>query len=279
MSLADKINTKKKYRKKVSFITLIDTYLKHRKKFNPFKAEIKRNDIIGFHPSGLYNACPRQIAFQFIEEKDLYKKTITTEFSHYETNPDMEMTWDFGHLIHFLIQYGYLLDYDKAAKVEQPITSLYNKYLISGTADVIVNLQDNKKYLGDIKTIRSEQFYRLESKYDVSEAYRTQLSLYMFGLKIPRGFICFINKNDSRKKEFFYTIEKDLLKKALQTTLHAKKFLKGGDTPILDECKKKKGKYKYCAYSSLCFQCKSGNDILRYVKMKNNFDIIKLKRA
>lgn len=273
---------KKKAGVYVSFKALIDAYLNRRGNgFAPFRAELQRNDIVGFHPSGLHNACPRQIAFQYINEKGAFntKKVDVEDFDTDHLSPRIRRLFDFGHLIHMLYQYGYLPDYDKdIAEAEVSIKKLYEEYLIGGTTDLIVILQDGKKYVGDIKTARSESFNKTKTADDVDTGYIVQLNIYMFGLGIPRGFVYIVNKNDSDDKEFFYEMDKEILKPILNTCKKAKSFLSGESTPeILRECTNKTGKYKSCQFSGICFRCKTHNDILGFTNRKSNKDLIKLE--
>jgi predicted regulator of amino acid metabolism with ACT domain len=169
-------------------------------------------------------------------------------------------------MIHFLIQYSYLSDYGIKFESEVAIKGLYNKYLISGTGDIVVELQNSKKYLIDIKSMRSNLFNKLHTLDDVSSLYIGQTALYTLGLGLENGGILFWNKDTGELKEFFFSRNheraKPILKKALSNALVAKNYLFGKkNIPILDECKQHKGKFKSCPYSSVCFSCRNIDSI------------------
>jgi len=276
LSLADLIKEQKKEQKvkkktvkksngiKPSFCGIIDAYLSNRNKFKPFKAVIKRNSVLGFHPSSMYNTCARKIAFQYLFEKRLLTNEILQEeVEIISNNSRLERIFDTGHIIHMLVQYGYLPGYKDMIKpskfyfeVEKSVTSLFEKYFISGTADVVIRLQDNKKYVLDIKTARSSVFYSIKSIKDIQKSYLVQLNLYMLGLNIGRGLFYFWNKDTGEHKEIFVKLDRELIKGALNNAINGKAFLDGKKVPyILRECINTKGKYLTCGFSSLCFKC------------------------
>lgn len=278
-----------------SLKNILEAYLISRKAFYPFKAEIKRNTIVGFHPSGLYDACPRQIAFNFLFElgvdnseynyvkSPLKRRTLDNyvpDLLQTNNNAQLQLTFDIGHLLHFLIQYGYLKDYygDTANyKVEVPIKSLFKDYLISGTADIEIKLQDGKLYVVDIKTMRSEQFNKVKTIQDISMRYIVQLMLYLYGLKIKRGIFLLVNKNDSHVKELHLDFKGYVIVPVLKTAKTAKSFLSGNAVPpILPECKKQQTRFKQCVYSSMCFSCTKANDLLKLTKHDNYNSLFKV---
>ena len=272
MSLADALNEYKNDSEQhnVSIIAIIDSYLRTRKDFYPFKAEISRNKLVGFHPSELYGACPRYLAFRFLHEKGFYNSNANAnELDDIKNNNViLQRIWDTGHMLHFLIQYSYLPDYGIKFKAEVPVTSLYKKYLIAGTGDIVVEMQNGKEYLIDIKSMKGLLFNKLKTLDDVSSLYIGQTALYALGLKVKNSGILFWNKDTSELKEFFFSSEheraKPILKKALQNATIGKNFLFGKKSvPILDECKNLEGKFKSCSYSSVCFSCKKIKDIDR----------------
>lgn len=274
----------------VSVVSIIQAYLQSRKIFRPFHARIERNDIVGFHPSGLYDACPRYLAFYFIWEKQLnekkevekylYKKNIVEfELAHvaHKTYPaKLQAIWDFGHLIHMWLQYSVFPDIGIEHKSEVAIDKLYDKWLIGGTSDILAVLQDALWYVIDIKTARSQDFYSYNDKWDIPIVYLKQLRLYMKGSGVDRACLLLICKNDSEMKEFFYTADEIEIHEELKSATKGKNFLLGKeDIPILDECTQRKGKYKKCDFSSVCFQCKKSKDLLEITTVKKHEDFIK----
>lgn len=268
-----------------SFKSIVDMYLEHRTKFNDYKGRISRNEKIGFHPSGMLNACPRQIAFQFILEKGFFKKSLFTEgdLAGQSHNSRLAFIFDLGHAVHFLIQYGYLPDiarkYNIKYDVEVPSTRLYDKYLIGGTSDIKILLQDNNWWVVDIKTMASKSFYALKTKQDFIEKYPlyvSQLMLYLKGQGLKHGLFYLVCKDNSDTKEFLFEYDEKLIKKELTTALTAKAFLQGKSySKILPECKNKTGKYKDCAFSSLCFQVKNKESLITFTTKKKNSELIK----
>ena len=286
--LSDMIKNKETLKKNVknlggnpSLINIINAYLSNRPNnyFHPFKAEISRNDLIGFHPSGLHNACPRQLAFGLIKEKNLFRKEVVVEDFSADNNlpPNVKRTFDLGHLIHMLLQYSYLPDYNKKmVKTEVAIETLYDKYLIGGTADLLVNMQDAKWWMWDIKSIRTELFRKLNNFSDVGGNYVVQFNIYLFGLKIPRGGVLYFDKNDGNMKEFLFKYDPEVIKEPIIAAKTAKAFLEGKIVPpVLHECTQKKGKYKNCAFASICFRCKSNKDLLGFTTATNNKLLVK----
>ena len=268
----------KKKHNQDSLKNIIEAYLSTNPKLPDFQFTVSRNKLIGFHPSGLHYACPRAIAFGLIFEKGAFKESILEdEIGNPESwiTPKLRRTFDTGHMIHALIQYAYLQEFDDC-EVEVPITLLHEKYLIGGTADIIMKMQSGKKMIWDIKTVKSSVFQGLDENNlkTVSEGYITQADLYMFGAKIfDYGFL-FWNKDDGELKEITFKFDKERVKPALVSAIKGRKFLLGEKIPILDECKKSTGRYKNCHYSSICFRCKDKN-VLDYTICNTNEEIIK----
>lgn len=258
----------------VSFIKLIDSYLKHRKKFNNFSMTIERNKLIGFHPSSIGYDCPRKMGFNLLYELGFMKKSVLEEcnLSIVQNNADSQFTFDAGHIFHGLIQYSYLPDIENLDySVENPVKDLYNKYWIAGTDDVEVVLQDNKKWIVDIKTSNFLSYNKIKSASDIDPGYLIQLNLYMYGRKIPRAILLYVNKNTNRPKmkEYFYSFDKDLISVFLKKAFYVKKWLLNlKEIDILPECKKLTGLYKTCPFSSVCFRIRESSKIYKLTKFK-----------
>lgn len=265
---------------KSSFKNIIDSYLSGRESFSSYHARIERGKLIGFHPSGLHNACPRKIAYLFLYERGQLKEDIIEDDLEFENNPpQLERTFDTGHAIHMLIQYGYLPDYAKKAKidfaVEVPATKLYAKYLISGTADVVIKLQDEEFYLVDIKTARSEMFYKFKDIGSVAKNYIVQGNLYMLGIGLSRYIIYYWNKNDGDHKEFIMNYDKQIVAKSLQTCLEAKDYLLGKSIPeVIPDCQNFSKKFTSCEFSSICVRQKKAKDILNITDETDHLKLI-----
>lgn len=268
-----------------SFKSIIDMYLTNRTVFNDYRGRISRNEEVGFHPSGLLDACPRQIAFQYILEKGYFKKELfaSGDLAGASNDARLEFIFDVGHALHFLIQYGYLPDikekYNIDYEVEVPANKLMKKYLIGGTGDIVIKLQDNNMWVVDIKTMGAKNFYKLKTKKNFVEnhaQYVSQLMLYMKGLGIKRGLFYLICKDNSDTKEFLFDYDEKLIKSELQNSLKAKGFILGTSyTSILQECKSRKGKYKKCPFSSLCFQVKNKKSLIEFTTKQKNSELIK----
>ncbi len=275
MSLSKEL---KKKHNQDSLKNIIEAYLSTNPKLPSFQFIVSRNKLIGFHPSGLHYACPRAIAFGFIFEKGLYtERILEDEIGNPESwiTPKLRRTFDTGHMIHALVQYAYLKEFDDC-EIEVPIESLHEKYLIGGTADIVMKMQSGKKRIWDIKTMGNGSFQGVdENNYkSIAEGYITQADLYMFGLKIfDYGILCW-NKDNGDLKEVLFSFDKERVKPALVSAVKGRKFLLGEKILILDECKKSVGRYKNCPYSSICFRCKDKN-VLEYTTCKSNSDLIK----
>lgn len=258
-----------------SIISIIQTYLENRKVFKPFKVHLSRSGLVGFHPSNMFGVCHRALAFGFLEESSQMKPSIVqqtySDKASFYYKPTSEMNFDFGHLMHCLIQYSYLPDYGiEGLEVEISITRLLSKFLIAGTADIKCILQDGEEYCGDIKTIKQSGYDKLTKDILHTTYYRkylTQLAIYMLGLKVEKGFILFINKNDGNMKEFFFTLKElePYLLLALRSAQKGKFFLEGKNVPMLKDCELKKGSvFTQCRYRGICSGCKAENDIFKY---------------
>lgn len=268
----------------VSFKSIIESYLENRKTFYPFQARVERNELVAFHPSQLSNACPREVAFRYLVESEKIKEDYLDDIREEYLSPKLKMIFDIGHLNHFIIQYGYLPDiYGKEnvvantvdlskVCVEMPVTSLYERYLIGGTLDMCLKLQDGRHYIGDIKSINTYGFNSVMklSKEEFVKTYKDyyiQLNLYMFGAKVRRGFFFFMDKNNQSLHEIFFNYDRDAIEKPLYVAEQAKQYLaNNNNVPLLNECENLTGKYKNCPYSGLCFRCKK-NPLSKIIKV------------
>lgn len=270
--------------KGVSIIKLIRDYLSKRDEFNSYNMLIKRNNKVGFHPSMMNNSCPRQLAFNFLLERGLYDEKIikTEKIVKNENDINKEFIFDVGHILHGLIQYSYLPEISKINNikysVENSVDYLYDKYLISGTDDIEIELQDKNIWIVDIKTANSNSFYKYKTVADIGSDYLVQSNLYMLGRRIPRFCFLFINKNTTEPQmtEFFLEYDKNIIKEPIKNAKKAKNFLFGKQNiNILPECKNLSGRYKNCQFSSLCFLIKNKDDLLKYIKVKERNKLIK----
>lgn len=275
----------KKRGAKPSIVALLDSYLRTKDELSPFKVELSRNKVKGFHPSGLNSeSCPRKIAFGYIYERGLFLDTVVEDELHFTNQPNefLALTFDIGHVLHCLIQYSYLRDiygksYGTDCKVEVPVMGLHEKYLISGTTDLILKLQDGKTYLGDIKTANSNSFERMKKENYVGDGYMTQINLYMLGAKVSRGFFLIINKDRSSKLELFVNYDKEYVREPLKIATIGKEMLEGKQMPdMLRGCKKADSTFENCDYSSMCMQCKNNKDLLSLTKVKSNNKIFEV---
>jgi hypothetical protein len=267
----------KKSHNQDSLKNIIEAYLLTNPPLPDFNFTISRNELKGFHPSGLHYACPRAIAFGLLYEKKLYREEVLEEeIGNPESwiTPKLRRTFDTGHMIHALIKYIYLKDFPNC-EVEVPIKSLYEKYLIGGTADIKMLMMSGRKRIWDVKTMKDSEFNKLDENnlQTVKEAYVGQGDLYMLGLKIFDYGILAWNKDNGDLKEILFSFDRERVKPLLVTATKGRNFLLGGKVPILDECKKSTGRYKSCPYSSICFRCKDKN-ILGYTNKKSNGELI-----
>lgn len=264
-------------KKGVTFSGILESYLTNRIKFNPYEMQIDRNKLIGFHPSMLHNACPRQLAFLFLLEKNAYHDSILEDELNaniVKNNAHLEFIFDVGHALHGLIQYGYLPAISGLKfNVEVPLDSLYDRFLIGGTYDIDVVLQDDSVWLGDIKTMLQSKFSKLDDVSKIDFNYIVQINLYMLGARIPRAFFVIVNKNTTSPqfKDFFLKFDKKVVVEPLENAVLAKQFLLGKkEVDILPECIKREGKYKSCKFSSICFRTKTTDTLSDFIKVKRS---------
>lgn len=267
----------------VSIISYIDTYLRRRTNFRKFEVELLRNKLVGLHPSELGNACPRAVSFRYLFEKKLLKKVTVTEdlFEEKDNLAYLERIFDNGHVIHSLI-YSYLegvkeiIDPSLEFRIEVPIKKLFDQFLIGGTADILIKLQDGEWYYVDIKTANSNVFNKLKSHNDISRQYKIQANIYGFGLGVKRLCNLYWNKDTGKMKEFFFFRDDDLLKGGLTTALLSKKWISGeiDNIQILDECEKQEGKFNSCDYASMCFSCSNKKELLNLTTAKSHESLV-----
>lgn len=272
MTLADSLAEKEQRLKdkkngvvKPSFKAIIDTYLEHREDLTPFKVHLKRNSFVGFHPSGLTEPCERKLAFGLLDERGLLRGD---DDDNKKLNfPRMQLIFDTGHLLHCLIQYSYLPSV-KGLKfsVEVSATGLQKTHLIGGTADILIRLQDGKRYIVDIKTAKSSSYYAYETVNDIPEEYIVQINLYMKALGLQHACFFFINKDNGETKEFFLKFDERKIADALKKARTARKFLQmEKNVEQLPECRKRSGAFKKCAFANMCSKVKKSHDLVKYV--------------
>jgi hypothetical protein len=219
------------------------------------------------------------MAFYYLWEKKLLNKNALSEINNPEdwVSPKLRRVFDEGHMIHTLIQYGYLKDYGLDYRAEIPLTNLYKQYLIGGSVDLsIKKMQDNVERAWDIKTMRTEKFQKLDERDNstIPKENLVQLNIYLFGLRFKHGGLLYWNKNDGELKEFLVNADYRIIESSLKRALLGKKFLSGDNISILSECLKYTGKFESCPFTSICFQTKNKN-IIKLTDKKNNTELIK----
>jgi len=197
--------------------------------------------------------------------------------------PKIRRIFDTGHVIHMLIQYSYLKGIKRPYKVEIPNRTLFKEYMIGGTSDIVVQLQDNDYWDMDIKTANDKSFIKLKEDdwKTISTGYLIQLMIYMYGLRLLKGGIFFWNKNTGDIKEFYFKFTslnqiKYFIRNELKIAEDARDFiLNKSDIKILPECLSQQGKYDKCEYTTVCFRCNTCKDVLKLTKVKTVKELVK----
>lgn len=191
-----------------------------------------------FHPSGLYDACPRCSYY---------------ELNGYEVSdplsgkPDarLQRIFDMGSWIHLYVQVKLLI---AGVLEEMEVDVISDELFVKGKADGVVNLK-GEKYVLEIKSINSYQFAKL--KFGPLNKHRGQASLYAHILGIEKIIYLYVNKDSLEIKEFIEPIEKKDLKIML-SFIESVKTAK--EVPERTCVNKFTDQALRCSYCSICFK-------------------------
>jgi len=136
------------------------------------------------------------------------------------------------------------LHVEEQVRVEDPILG------VTGYADVVLNFKDYREVI-EVKSQHSRAFWYMTKKgQGAYEHHAMQLLIYMYILKIPKGRLVYVSKDDLCIQEYEYTLEDPILKKALSNVKALNEALKSGIMPMPAE----EGSFqaKYCRFHKYC---------------------------
>lgn len=167
-----------------------------------FYAQHQRDDSRAFHPSGA-GECHMKIAYSYLGY-DRPKFTAAT------MKKMDNGTWMHKRYSHLFEQMSKTMNNFYLVESEIPIEIVKYGMIIKGHADFIIEL-NAKKLLIELKSIRSEMFYKLDGP---SSDYVTQWMIYSDCLEIYEGRMLYENKNDQELKQYKMLWNKDMVKEA-----------------------------------------------------------------
>lgn len=199
-----------------------------------------------FHCSNIIvspeNFCPRK---QILDYKNKKPEDIS---------PELRKVFWHGIMIHEKWQQLFKED-SRAEKIE--VTHYSKKFHLVGTPDAIINLW-GKSYVVEIKSVRTEIFFKMKETTKLLSSAIVQANLYMWLTNIPRAIILAENKNSHELKVLFKEFEPELIYKYLEQHLIVLDYL---ERKVLPKCSCKDSsdvRTKRCPhYQKYCF--KGGN--------------------
>lgn len=169
-----------------------------------FTYKPKKNDG-GFHPSSHCLMTPLEIYNDIVDPQPR------------EFGADLRKTFMVGHFWHQYLQ-KIVVDMGFAKKrdieAHKTVKSAYGYWFdpyISGSADAIVDIPGQGKYLVDFKTQKSLDFNQQDLPEWCKDKYICQINLYMDIFKVHQGLFVCINKDTSKFKEILVSYNKPLV--------------------------------------------------------------------
>jgi CRISPR/Cas system-associated exonuclease Cas4 (RecB family) len=127
--------------------------------------------------------------------------------------------------------------------------------LATGHIDGILVDEEGTEYIAELKTMHPAIWDRIETvqdfdRYFWTRKYPWQLTLYMFGLEIPRSIWILINKSSGRMKQLNYELDYDFAEEILKRCEEINSHIKNNTLPDFykqdpDYCEK-------CQYFHIC---------------------------
>ncbi len=175
--------------------------------------------------------CPRAVYFSFkTDERIPFDDVMSRVFDRgSETHKN---------LLSVLYELGVLED----SEVRIPENNL-----VSGRVDGILKI-DNERYLLEIKTIKDFGFQKLIEQGPI-KAHIDQIQLYLYFLKLKKGFLLYENKDNQILKEYSVSLSLPYAEKLI-FKLKRLKFLIDND--ILPEKTKETWQCKNCPFREIC---------------------------
>lgn len=197
MKLSDAIRKKKKATTKFdkSMLAELNSFL-----FTPeFDVEFNQRANGCFHPSELYGACRRRLAYEFLQAPR----------NQIEIDPRLQLIFEVGHGVHYRLQrlarkMSEKNGWDFTAEVR--ITPQSNHWFIGGSCDGVWESDDDLMGL-EIKTINKNDFNALLKP---KREHTYQANIYQGTLHLPRMCFWYIAKDNSSMKEYIQPFNQKL---------------------------------------------------------------------
>lgn len=198
---------------------------------SPHRTEAK------IHPSGLMYDCPRRMTYEISGVSPTDKRLHSAETLR---------IFHTGTFWHTYIQ-ARLYRKGRLVKMEVPVIS--KRLLIDGRADGIVRF-DHDDALLEIKTMNSFGFYKLTAPL---EQHLFQASIYAKILGLKKILFVYINKDNSKLKEFLVSRDDEMFDNAVAIINLVKAHVREGTLPDRLCPNTTCSRAKTCNYRSHCF--------------------------
>lgn len=247
----------------------------------------------GFHCSSMYSLCPRALALSkrwpkpdhpmmYVPEPGEKPDFVT---ARKRIDPGLRRIFDTGHLYHFLLQDKYLAKaqllyghwecrrcaratdragfyppkdmpcrhcgmVDAWKYCEPPILITGKGIRIVGHSDGVFVIRGTK-YVIEIKSISTFKFQKLEKP---QADHLNQIQLYMDALRIDRGVVLYINKDNQQLKEYLVFQEAGARETAINRALKWMEIQRGSKEIPERICGSPTDiPAEYCPYKEECF--------------------------
>jgi hypothetical protein len=125
---------------------------------------------------------------------------------------------------------------------------------VTGYADMVLNW-DNYKEVIEVKSQHSKSFwYMIKKGQGAYEHHMMQLFLYMITLKVDKGRLVYVSKDDLTIQEFPYHIDDSIMQKVATTTLNNLDILNEALRTNVMPAPAPEGSFqaKYCRFHAYC---------------------------
>lgn len=206
----------------------------------------QRNRRLTFSASAR-GACPREQVFQFTSIKPVPK-----------LNTDLYAIFHQGTFMHLKWQ-ALLLD---AGILDEPeITCRVDEYNMTGTVDGMGTIPSAQQTVfgadifgWELKSINSRGFQWVLDK-GPNQHHMLQIHAYMLATGWTVWSLIYENKDTQQWKEFTVHRDEEIVDQVRSELRYLNEHVENKELPpILDECKKKQGAYKKCAFAHACLE-------------------------
>jgi hypothetical protein len=185
--------------------------------------------------------CQRRQIFSFIGVTSKKVESETANIFH--TGNFIHLKWQLAGLTE-----GWLVE------IEVPLIS--EEFPLRGTMDGLV--WDGSGF--EFKTI-NDNGYRNVSMFGPKKEHINQVHAYMYLADLDAFSIVYENKNNGEWREFRVKRDEEKINELKAGWAQLTNYLDVDDLPdVLEECKQKEGKYRYCPYKDSCLKIRGMKD-------------------